>query len=968
MIRCQQKEVKYVNQKQEQIVQAAATALIDQSILSNENYQPQFLINDHIEGKKVLTTIEEELKHCDSFLISVAFITMSGITPLLQTFKELEQKNIHGKILTTNYLYFSEPKALDRLCSFSNIELKMADVDQSMAGFHTKGYIFFSQDNVRMIIGSSNLTQSALTINKEWNIRLVCQEQGVVPLDVLKQFYTLWNDRFTLPYSLIKQKYQEQYQKLKSERKKKEPFALTQSLERLVPNAMQERFIDRLRSVQQQKKRALLISATGTGKTYAAAFAMRELKFKKVLFIVHREIIAKQAKESFEKVFAEEEETFGFFTSKEKESTNYLFTTMQMMSKEKSMEQFSPREFDAIIIDEVHRAGARSYQKIFEYFEPKLWLGMSATLERSDDFDIYALFDHNIAYEIRLDQALEENLLCPFHYYGIQDLFVENEQYDVVDFKDLVCDRRVDHIIEQANFYGYSGDQVKGLIFVSRIEEARELSKKFNERGYRTVCLSGNDPQKVRQCCIEQLNEGCLDYIFTVEIFNEGVDIPSVNQVIMLRQTQSPIIFVQQMGRGLRKSDGKEYVVILDFIGNYQNNYMIPMALSSDRTYNKDTLRRFVMEGERIIPGSSTIHFDEISKKEIFRSIDRANLQTLKLLKDGYKQLKHQLGRVPTLLEFDEFGQIDPLKIIDHCDSYPAFLLKCEKDYDLCLDQDQLGLLKYVSKWLAGGKRIQELYIMELILNGEKDLFSSLEKKIQRRLEQNEKINLVHIFTNQFLTGIQKKNNPSFEMISEENGEYKASASMQESLKNGEFRNTLEQLVELGLSRYHSIYEKRKDHSPFVLYEKYTYEDVCRLLNWEKGEVALNIGGYKYDQKTQTYPVFINYNKEENISETTRYEDRFLSPNLLKAISKSKRTIASADVQTAINAKELGIQMFLFVRKNKDDHQSKEFYYLGRIFATGNFESILVGSENAVEIEYQLEIPIRQDIYDYITN
>lgn len=958
-----------MNQKQDQIVQAVATALIDQSISSNENYQPQFVINDHMEGKKVLAAIEEELKHCDSFLISVAFITMSGITPLLQTFKELEQKNIHGKILTTNYLCFSEPKALERLRSFSNIELRMADVDQSMAGFHTKGYIFFSQDNVRMIIGSSNLTQSALTINKEWNIRLVCQDKGVVPIDVLKQFYTLWNDRFTLPYSLIEQKYKEQYQKLKKERKKKETFDLTQSVERLVPNAMQERFIARLRHfVQQGKKRALLVSATGTGKTFAAGFAMRELKFKRVLFIVHREIIAKQAKESFEKVFSREGKTFGLFTSKEKQNTDYLFTTMQTMSKEKSMEQFSRDEFDAIIIDEVHRAGARSYQKIFEYFEPKLWLGMSATPERSDDFDIYALFDHNIAYEIRLDQALEENLLCPFHYYGIQDLFIDDQQCDVIDFQDLVCDRRVDHIIEQANFYGYSGDQVKGLIFVSRIEEARELSKKFNEKGYRTVCLSGSDSQEVRHKCIEQLNKGDLDYIFTVEIFNEGVDIPSINQVIMLRQTQSPIIFVQQMGRGLRKSEGKEYVVILDFIGNYQNNYMIPMALSSDRTYNKDTLRRFVMEGERIIPGSSTIHFDEVSKREIFRSIDRANLQTLKLLKDGYKQLRNQLGRIPTLLEFDEFGQIDPLKIIDHCDSYPAFLLKCEKDHDLSFDEKELGLLKYVSKWLVGGKRIQELLIMEMMLNGEKNLFRSLEQKMHRSLDPNEKINLIHIFTNEFLTGIQKKNNPSFEMISQENGDYQASRSMQEALKNKDLKDALEQLVELGLSRYHTIYENRKDHSPFVLYEKYTYEDVCRLLNWEKGEVALNIGGYKYDQKTQTYPVFINYNKDDTISETTRYEDRFLSPNLLKAISKSKRTIASADVQTALNAKELGIQMFLFVRKNKDDHQSKEFYCLGRIFATGNCDSIMVGNENAVEIEYRLETPVRQDIYDYVTN
>ncbi|WP_304407351.1 DEAD/DEAH box helicase, partial [uncultured Dubosiella sp.] len=443
-----------------------------------------------------------------------------------------------------------------------------------------------------------------------------------------------------------------------------------------------------------------------------------------------------QAKESFARVFQNRTQ-FGLYTSNEKEDGNYLFTTMQTISRENWMHEFAPDHFDAIIIDEVHRAGSKSYQKIFDYFQPDLWLGMSATPERTDDFDIYALFDHNIAYEIRLNQALEADLLCPFHYFGIHDLYVDAQENELSDFRYLTCDERVDHIIRQANYYGYSGDRVKGLIFVSRVEEGKALSEKFNARGFRTVALSGSDSHEYRERCIERLSsdarEDGLDYIFTVEIFNEGIDIPSINQVIMLRPTESPIIFVQQMGRGLRKNKEKEFVVILDFIGNYQNNYMIPIALSSDRTYNKDTLRRFVQEGERLLPGSSTIHFDEVSKKEIFKAIDTANLQTLKLIKESYTDLKQKLGCIPTLIQFDEFGSIDPLKIIDHSGSYPAFLQKYEKDrqYNLPkLHSKQLKILEYISKKFAAGKRIHELLLLEEILNNETDLFETLQDRL----------------------------------------------------------------------------------------------------------------------------------------------------------------------------------------------------------------------------------------------
>ena len=356
-----------------------------------------------------------------------------------------------------------------------------------------------------------------------------------------------------------------------------------------------------------------------------SGFKNNSKKSNRILFIVHREQIAKQAMKSYKNVFGRSK-TYGLLSGNSKDTdADILFATMQMMSKEEVMTQFPKDCFKTIVIDEAHRTGAASYQKIMDYFEPEFWLGMTASPERTDDFDVFATFDHNIALEIRLKQAMEENLLCPFHYFGITDMEIDgvviDEKTEMENFRFLVSDKRVDYIIKQMNLYGFSGDRVKGLVFCSSRKEAETLSGIFNERGYKTMALTGADSQEGREAAIELLTKDIqvdidgtkhgdyLDYIFTVDIFNEGVDIPEVNQVVMLRPTESPIVFVQQLGRGLRKADDKDFVVILDFIANYKNNFMIPIALSGDRTYNKDNIRRYVTEGEKVIPGISTMRF-----------------------------------------------------------------------------------------------------------------------------------------------------------------------------------------------------------------------------------------------------------------------------------------------------------------------------------------------------------------------
>ena len=741
----------------------------------------------------------------------------------------------------------------------------------------------------------------------------------------------------------------------------------------------------------------------GTGKTYASAFAMRELKFKRVLFLVHRGQLARQTKKSYEKVFAKSV-SMGLVGAGYREyDADYVFATVQTLNRDEHLLQYDKNAFDCIILDEAHHVSADTYQKIMKHFTPKLWLGMTATPDKRDDNiegkNVYEIFNYQIAYEIRLQQAMEEKLLCPFHYFGITDIAIIGDNQETgYDFAMLTSDERVKHIVNQADYYGYSGDKVKGLIFCSNIRETEELSSKFNQvinpatgRKFRTIALNGSASEQERQRAFERLamNEDeatadvqPLDYILSVEILNEGVDIVEVNQVIMLRPTQSPIVFIQQLGRGLRKANGKEYVVVLDFIGNYNNNFMIPIALSGDRTYNKDNIRRYIMEGGRVIPGASTVHFDEVSRKRIFASVDNANFSDIKLIKENYTNLKNKLGHIPRLHDFDDYGEMDVLRIFDNnsLGSYYKFLVKYEKEYKVRLSEDEEKVIEFVSKKLANGKRIQELKMLKRMLAyalglSKFGLFAGLLKDMKaygKNVSKDQKENIVNVMTNEFPAGASKKTYSQCVFIEKDGNDYRPTKSFIKMMSNAEFYDMLQELVDFGINRYERDYKSTYDNTDFVLYKKYTYEDVCRLLNWEQNEVPLNIGGYKFDKKTKTFPVFINYDKADDISDTTKYEDHFVpgSRERLIAISKSGRSLKSEDVQNFLNAKERGIQVELFVRKNKDDKISKEFYYLGHMTASGNTKEFIMPNtkKTAVEIEWILDVPVRQDIYEYIVN
>ena len=928
------------------IKQGMETAYINGSLASNLKYKPGFVSNNPKEGKKVISSIEEELLRCDKFQISVAFITMGGITPLLQTLKELENKGIPGEILTTNYLDFSEPKALAKLNDLKNIKLKMYDVESANNGFHTKGYIFKKEEVYRIILGSSNMTNTALTSNIEWNTKIISTEQGEIAQDIVNEFNELWNSEYALDFEHFYEIYKTRYEIIKHQRQEAKKDKIP-SFEKytLKPNSMQEEFILNLRKIMEKgEKRALLISATGTGKTYASAFAMRELGFKKVLFLVHREQILKQAKKSYENVFSSNITT-GILSGNHKDiNADYLFSTVQTLSRENVLSQFDENRFDCIVIDETHKAGAESYHKIINHFKPKLLLGMTASPERTDGFDIYKLFDHNIASEIRLQDALKDDLLCPFHYFGISDLTVDGREIDEkTEFRYLATEERVNHVIEKAEYFGHNGDRVKGLVFCSRNDEAKALSDAFNKRGYNTIALSGSNSQSEREEAVERLEMECdvdengrpvsnqpLDYIFTVDIFNEGVDIPKVNQVIMLRPTQSAIIFVQQLGRGLRKADGKEYVVVLDFIGNYSNNFLIPIALSGDRTYNKDNVRKYVREGVRVIPGSSTIHFDEITKKKIFESIDKMTT-TKRMLTDKYNQVKYKLGRIPTILDFYKLGEIDPMLFIKYAKTYDSFLRIVDKDYNIIFTDKEEQILAFVSALIIDGKRPHELLMLKMMLEGtniEENTFAQQLNKIGEKFKKADYDSAIRMINLDFVTGSDATKFSDMELVSSlelKSGMLKRSLAFVKKLRNVRFREELENLVKYGMMRYKDMYSNH-DENNLVLYGKYSRKDVCRLMNWDRDESSTMYG---YRIKHNTCPIFVTYEKKDDISESTKYEDQFVNQQTFSWMTRNGVAIDSRESQEIINSEQSGLKIVLFIKKS--DGEGTDFYYMGEV-------------------------------------
>lgn len=597
------------NQK---IKNAILNSFLDKNTFEqNDEYAAKLIANT--KDETMYNRILDEVQHCKSFTFAVAFIE-SGILNSLKTV--LKDLNVQVRILTSTYLYFNKPQMFRGLLKLPNVEIRV--YEQNHGKFHAKGYLFQHEGYQSALVGSSNFTAGALKVNKEWNLLFTSHNNGKLTEDIASEIEEQWKGASKLTPEWINE-----YEKKYKIQNKPAIKVVSQSVDEdnsnystIKPNKMQKEALKNLQKLRLLREtKGLIISATGTGKTYLAALDVKNYNPKRFLFVAHREQILKKSLDSFHKVLGGDKKTnYGILSGNAKNTdAKYLFATVQTLSKAENLNQFKRDEFDYILIDEAHHVGSKIYGKLLDYFTPDFLLGMTATPERSDDKNIYELFDYNVPYEIRLQEALEEEMLVPFHYIGVSDYTYNGEVIDDnTNLKYLVSEERVKYVVEQSKYYGYDGDVLHGLVFVSRKEEADEIAKLLTKNGYPSQMLSGEDSQEQREQAIEKLKNGELTYLVTVDIFNEGIDIPFINQVIMMRKTESVIVFVQQLGRGLRKAQGKEY----------------------------------------LIEGLSTINFELVAKKRILKQLrGKKNLFTLEIKKD-YQELKRRLNKAPLIADF----------------------------------------------------------------------------------------------------------------------------------------------------------------------------------------------------------------------------------------------------------------------------------------------------------------------------
>jgi hypothetical protein len=462
------------------------------------------------------------------------------------------------------------------------------------------------------------------------------------------------------------------------------------------------------------------------------------------------------------------------------------------------------------------------------------------------------------------------------------------------------------------------------------------------------------------------LENESLQYIITVDIFNEGIDIPSVNQVVMLRQTQSSIIFIQQLGRGLRKHDSKEFVTIIDFIGNYKNNYLIPIALSGDKSLNKDNIRR-KMKDTSYIRGISSINFEEIAKEKIYKSINNSNLTELKKLKEAYTELKNRIGRMPLLHDFIINDSIDPYVIVKSYDSYHQFLLKINEDVP-ALSPYEEKVLAMLSSEVLPGKRKHEIILLDQLLKHGRvsyQAYLTIMNDAGCITDEATLASVNRVLNLNFFVQAQREKYGGLPICSlGEDAYFNFNDDISSCLRSNDyFHQMVVDIVDTAKEKVQN-YECAV---PLSLFQKYTRKDVCKLLNWESDESSTMYG---YKVKNLSCPIFVTYHKHDEVESSVNYGDELLSPLILKWYTRSNRTLQSEEVQKIIEAKNNGTTIRVFVKK--DDDEGSDFYYLGQAIPDqATVEQTRMEGKDGKEVpvvhmNMMLEQPVENKLYHYI--
>ena len=627
----------------------------------------------------------QSLKKADSVDIIVSFLMESGVKMLLDELDNALKRGAKIRILTGNYLGITQPSALYLLKKKLGSRVDMRFYNEKDRSFHPKSYIFHYGGYSDIYIGSSNISRSALTSGIEWNYRF----SSVSDPKNYEKFYQAFEELFKHHSIIIDDEELKRYSQTwhrPAVAKDLERYEYSHQNEENEPEDTKVRLLYEPRGAQiealcaledtraEGAKRALVQAATGVGKTYLAAFDSKS--YERVLFVAHREEILKQAAVSFRNV--RNSEDYGFFTGEEKSTDkSVIFASVATLGRSEYLSEkyFAPDYFQYLVIDEFHHAVNEQYQRIVKYFKPQFLLGLTATPERMDGRNIYEICDYNVPYEISLKDAINKGMLVPFHYYGIYDdtdysgLHLIRGRYDEKELNETYIGNLHRHDLIYKYYCKYGSK--KALGFCCSRAHAEEMAKEFCERGIPSVAVYSNANgtySEERGKAIEKLKSGEIRVIFSVDMFNEGVDITSVDMVMFLRPTESPIVFLQQLGRGLRRSKGKEYLNVLDFIGNYEKAGRVRFLLTG-RTLGKN---EYYNPADRsAFPDDCLIDFD-MKLIDLFSEMDKKHLKVRDQIRNEYYRVKEFLGRIPSRMDLFTYMDDDIYRVaITHSKDNP---------------------------------------------------------------------------------------------------------------------------------------------------------------------------------------------------------------------------------------------------------------------------------------------------------
>lgn len=834
----------------------------------------QFLTN--YTDTTFLDKIKDNLRHCKSFDFSVSFIKKAGLVLLFKDIEAAVERGCKGRIITSTYQNFTDIESLKSFYALMgkcpNFQCHLDyesfhDTGYSTLGYHSKGYLFEFDDHRELVIGSSNITRYALLKNIEWDVSVKDYFVNGVYDDALKEFEEKWAATELLNAELIVK-----YAQRLSYAIERWDMDYDLSASKIKPNYMQKKALKELNRYRAiGVNRALTIASAGSGKTYLAAFDALNFNPKRLLYIVHEGSILRKSLETFQEVFGKNV-SYGIYSGTSKESdADFVFATNITMCK--TLELFSKNEFDYIIIDECHHATVETYKKIIGYFEPEFLLGLTATPERMDNQDVFELFDHNVPYELRLRDAIANDLVVPFKYFGIRDKLVDygltgNEERRMI--AQMAKEDHCDFIAEQIEKHRPQG-KLKALAFCRNVTHARMMCEALGER-YHTAYLTGRNDigERVRAYNDLQNDARNLEILFTVDILNEGVDIPGVNMVLFLRPTESTTIFIQQLGRGLRKYTNKEYVTVLDFIGNsYKRSVQIAFALGSlseNFVMEKRLLASLVRDDFTALGLADygvEIHIDDLSKEEILEYIDKENFNALKYLKQDYFNFKKYIGSefyprhvdyinndcAPDLIRFMSIKTRGK----KNC-SYYNFLRGIGEENLPVFTEKQIDFINYLSGFLPL-VRVHEYQIVKLLLDGSKT-YQEIVMYLTETVQGFVPAELEHALT--YLQFVEKDKDI-----------LRLSVPMDDQLLE-----YVQDLIEYGLIRY--VIDNGNE-TGFKLWLNYRMDQVQLKLLKNPGNIM--VGTYYYDDYVV---IFASLKKDLKEADKLNYKDKFLQPDLFQ--------------------------------------------------------------------------------------